>query len=336
VSFTAMIDQSAWLGHFRDSVVTVAELLNEVALRPEQLESAADFTPGFKVKAPPHFRSLIARGDPKDPLLRQVLALAIENSHAPGGSKDPLAEEKFRSHAGIVRKYKGRVLVLLSGACAIHCRYCFRRHYDYGSLALASGDVAKLCETLNADASLAEVILSGGDPLSVTDDKLIELLSRIGAIDHIRTVRLHTRLPTTIPERVTQQLLDFFSSYTKKIVVVVHTNHPNEIDAAVERALSALHGCGALLLNQAVLLKGVNDAADILIRHSWRLGDCNVVPYYLHMLDPVAGAAHFSVRDDAVSDLQDRMRTELPGYLVPRFVREIPGEPYKVPWEAGL
>lgn len=331
-----MINGPSWLDQFRDSTITVAKLLAEVALQPEQLESSVDLTPEFKVKAPPHFRSLIMKGDPKDPLLRQVLALAVENQNIPGASKDPLQEEKFRSGTGITRKYKGRVLILLTGACAIHCRYCFRRHYDYGEIVLTSHDIAKLCETLRADSSLVEVILSGGDPLSVSDDRLIGLLSKIGEIEQIRVVRFHTRLPTTIPERVTDRLLEFLSKYNKKVVVVIHTNHPNEIDGRVEHALSALHTCGAVLLNQAVLLRGVNDDVATLISHCWRLAECNVIPYYVHMLDAVTGAAHFSVADGLAADLQQRMRAELPGYLVPRFVREIPGEPYKVPLEATM
>jgi EF-P beta-lysylation protein EpmB len=331
----AMNHSPPWLDQFRNSTITVSELLAEAALQPGQLSFEVDFNPGFRVKAPPHFRSLIVKGNPNDPLLRQVLALAVENQDVAGSSKDPLREEQFRSGTGITKKYNGRILILLTGACAIHCRYCFRRHYEYGDMVLTPGDVTKLCETLSADSSLAEVILSGGDPLSVSDNRLIGLLSKIGEIDHIQTVRLHTRLPTTIPQRITEELLEFFSKYNKRIVIVVHTNHPNEIDACAERALSELRAARVILLNQAVLLKGVNDDAATLISHCWRLAQCGVIPYYIHMLDAVTGAAHFAVADHLALEFQEKMRTELPGYLVPRFVREVPGAPYKVPLEVA-
>jgi L-lysine 2,3-aminomutase len=333
---SAVVDRQSWQDQYRDSAITAAELLAEVCVPPEQLEFPVDLNPDFKVKAPRHFRSLIRKGNPKDPLLRQVLSLATERQFVEGSSKDPLQEEKFRSGVGQIQKYKGRVLVLLTGACAIHCRYCFRRHYDYGNLILSQSDIEKLCKSLSGDSSLAEVILSGGDPLSVSDERLIRLLSKIDAIDHIRIIRLHTRLPTTIPERITEELLDFFTTYSKRIVIVVHTNHSNEIDYRVERALSDLRAAGVVLLNQAVLLKGVNDDLDTLISHCWRLAKCGVIPYYVHMLDPVAGAAHFSVSDELAAELQEQLRTELPGYLVPHFVREIPGEQYKVPLETTI
>jgi L-lysine 2,3-aminomutase len=227
-----------------------------VALQPEQLALGVDFNPEFKVKAPPHFRSLIAKGNPEDPLLRQVLALAVENQNVSGTSKDPLQEEKIRFGTGITHKYNGRILILLTGACAIHCRYCFRRHYDYGDLVLTSHDVTKLCETLSADSSLAEVILSGGDPLSMSDNRLMGLLSKIGEIDHIQMVRFHTRLPTTIPQRITEELLEFFSKYNKRIVIVIHTNHPNEIDARVESALFALRALPCHSLKSSGAPKG--------------------------------------------------------------------------------
>jgi EF-P beta-lysylation protein EpmB len=325
-----MVAKPRWVEQFQESSITVGALLEEVGLRAEQIESGVDYAPQFRIKAPPHFRSLIRKGDPNDPLLRQVLALGSEIDDLSKGSKDPVEESRFYLGTGTIQKYANRLLVLLSGACAIHCRYCFRRHYPYGDLVLGPQELGALSQLLKKDLSLREVILSGGDPLSVTDQKLARTFEVLDSVEHLQIIRIHTRLPTTIPERVTEELIDLISGCTKKVVIVIHTNHSNELDSRVLTALAKLHQSGSVLLNQAVLLKGVNDNLEALTDHCWRLIQCRVLPYYIHLADAVLGGTHFCVDDEFAIKMRESLRRRLPGYLVPRFVREIPGKPYKV------
>jgi EF-P beta-lysylation protein EpmB len=319
-----------WVEEFQESSTTVEALLEEVGLRAEQVETGVDYAPQFRIKAPPHFRSLIRKGDPNDPLLRQVLAVGSEVDDLSMGSKDPVEENRFYLGTGIIQKYANRLLVLLSGACAIHCRYCFRRHYPYGDLILGPRELGDLSQLLKNDRSLREVILSGGDPLSVTDQKLARTFEVLEGVEHLRVIRIHTRLPTTIPNRVTDELIDLIRACTKKVVIVIHTNHSNELDSRASAALEELHQSGSILLNQAVLLKGINDNVETLTEHCWRLMECRVLPYYVHLADAVSGGAHFCVDDSIATKIREGLRRQLPGYLVPRFVREIPGKPYKV------
>jgi EF-P beta-lysylation protein EpmB len=323
--------EADWKVAYRQAPMSVAELLSRVDLTAAQLPFDLDEASRFQVKAPPHFLSLIRKGDPRDPLLLQVLARGDERiSSAPAGV-DPLGEAGRFKDRGVIQKYRGRVLVLLSGACAIHCRYCFRRHYDYGPMTLGGADVAALADLVEADPSIREVILSGGDPLSVSDRKIAALLERLGRIASLRAIRFHSRTVTAVPSRVTTALLAALSSSRKPIVMVTHTNHPNEIDALVGESLLRLRGAGVTLLNQATLLRGVNDRVEVLIDHSWTLFERGVTPYYVHLLDRVEGADHFVVDWSDARRLQAGLRAELPGYLVPRFVKEIPGAASKMP-----
>ncbi len=283
--------------------------------------AAADF-PLF---VPEPYLSRIRRGDPADPLLRQVLPLDAELDDVAGYSTDPVDDAAAKTTAGLLQKYAGRALLITTGACAIHCRYCFRRHYPYSESPGGIEAWTPALAEIAADASLDEVILSGGDPLTLSDGFLAELAARIGAIPHIRRLRVHTRLPIVIPQRVTAELIAALRGTRLATIVVVHANHPQELDATVATALAQLADAGIVLLNQAVLLRGVNDNAAALAELSRTLVNHRVMPYYLHQLDPVAGAAHFHVPVERGRELVQELLSMLPGYAVPRYVREIPG-----------
>jgi EF-P beta-lysylation protein EpmB len=231
----------------------------------------------------------------------------------------------------VIHKYDGRALLVATGSCAIHCRYCFRRHFPYGDETAAADHWREALDYLRADTSIHEVLLSGGDPLSLAPAKLAELTDALRALPHVRRLRLHTRLPVVLPERVDADLLAWLRGLPWPVAVVVHANHANEIDGAVADALARLRSTGATLLNQAVLLRGVNDDAAVLADLSERLFAAGVLPYYLHQLDRVAGTAHFEVDDARALALHAHLQATLPGYLVPRLVREEPGAPSKTP-----
>jgi EF-P beta-lysylation protein EpmB len=230
---------------------------------------------------------------------------------------------------GVLRKYAGRILLTATGACAVHCRYCFRRHYPYQEANASADDWQGAIEQLATDRSLHEVILSGGDPLMLSDRRLGRFLDRVGEIAHVTRLRIHTRLPVVLPSRVDESLLEVLSRARQRVVMVVHCNHPDELDEAVHAALNRLKGVGLELLNQAVLLKGVNDNIDALTHLSEALFDAGVLPYYLHLLDRVQGAAHFEVDETYARNLVAELRTRLPGYLVPRLAREVAGDSSK-------
>jgi EF-P beta-lysylation protein EpmB len=323
-----------WQDDYRAARLTTAELLARVGLAAADLPYGLAPSVDFAVKVPPHFLSLIGRGDPRDPLLLQVLARADELVEDPALLTDPLGEQSFTPMRGILRKYGSRALLLAAGACAIHCRYCFRRHTDYGAMVLPAGGHAAAVAALAADTAIEEVILSGGDPLTLTDDRLAALLGGLGAIPHLAAIRIHTRTLTTVPARVTPALVAMLTGLGKPVVIVTHTNHAKELDAVVAAALARLRGTGVTLLNQSVLLRGINDTAATIRAHALRLFACGVLPYYMHLLDPVVGAGHFDVGLAEALGLEQQLRDTLPGYLVPRFVREVPGGLAKTPaWQ---
>jgi EF-P beta-lysylation protein EpmB len=270
------------------------------------------------------------RGDPEDPLLRQVLPVAAEDEEVAGFSTNPVGELGSTRGDGLLIKYRSRALVVATGACAIHCRYCFRRHFPYDDGRAPGPRLSDALRVVAADRTIEELILSGGDPLVLSDDSLADLVDRIVSIAQVRRLRIHTRMPVVLPERVDETLVGWIAACPIPVVVVVHANHPREIDDNVARALGALRGAGATVLNQSVLLAGVNDSAQSLADLSIRLFDCGVLPYYLHLLDRVAGAAHFEVDEQRALEIMDELRARLPGYLVPRLVREVAGAPSKV------
>jgi L-lysine 2,3-aminomutase len=298
---------------------------------PRELERAAlRAVRTFSLLAPLGYIGRMRRGDPHDPLLRQVLPLADELQESPAFSRDPVADAAAERSPGLLQKYHGRALMIATGACAVHCRYCFRRHFPYQASLQSPLLRDRALAEIAANPTLEEVVLSGGDPLTSTDDRLAELVDQLAGIPHLRRLRVHTRLPVVIPERVTPALIAWLRGTRLNSVVVIHANHPRELDAQVIASLGDLADAGLPLLNQSVLLRGVNDSAETLIELSQRLLDCQVMPYYLHQLDRVAGAAHFEVPVEQGLAIIAQMRARLPGYAVPRYVREVPGESSKV------
>lgn len=285
----------------------------------------------FPVLVPREYAARMIKGDPHDPLLAQVLAGKIELSEASCGMRDPVGDQQAELIPGLLQKYARRALLITSGACAVHCRYCFRRHYPYSSAPTGIQGWQPALDHIRQDRSIDEVILSGGDPLTVTDNVLRQLIDQLNQIDHIRRIRIHTRVPVVIPSRVCDSLLDWVSSSKVAIYFVLHFNHFREIDSSIEIALSRLRQAGATLLNQSVLLRGVNDSFEALRDLFLRLIDLHVLPYYLHQLDQVEGALHFQVSDARAMELIDCLRADLPGFAVPKLVREIAGESSKTP-----
>jgi len=313
-------------------VRNLGELLDLVGLDADILEAGATSRAAlrFPLRVPRGFVSRMRPGDPEDPLLRQVLPVLAENDDVAGFSDNPVGELGLIRGDGLLSKYQGRALLVATGACAIHCRYCFRRHFPYDEGQTVGGEFSAALGRIASDESIDEIILSGGDPLVLHDDRLAEMASAIAEIPHVRRLRIHTRMPVVLPERVDEALVGWIEASRLPVVVVVHANHPNEIDASVVRALSVLGAAGATLLNQAVLLRGVNDTSEAIEALSKRLFECGVLPYYLHLLDRVAGAAHFEVGEARALEIMETLQARLPGYLVPRLVREIEGAPSKI------
>ena len=321
----------SWREALKDSVRDAGELCRLVGLPSEYAVRAAAAARDFPVFAPRAYIARMRPGDPRDPLLRQVLPVADEQNPAAGYTTDPLAEQAATRGPGLLHKYRSRVLIVTTGACAVHCRYCFRRHFPYHEGAESSDVFAPALRKIAADSTLREVILSGGDPLTLVDDTLAEVAHGLDAIGHLRRLRIHTRLPVMIPERVNDELIDWLRGTRLTPVMVIHANHPAELDTAVGDALARLAAAGIMLLNQSVLLAGVNDDVDVLAELSERLVELGVQPYYLHQLDRVAGAAHFEVDVRRGRQIVTELRRRLSGYMVPRYVREVAGAPYKVP-----
>ena len=320
-----------WRRALAEAVTDPRELLDLLALPGGLLPAAERAAELFGLRVPRGYVARMRPGDPDDPLLLQVLPLGRELEPVPGWGPDPLAEAQASPRPGLLHKYRGRVLLVTTGACAVHCRYCFRRHFPYAEA--HPGWSAGWDETLAhvaADPEAREVILSGGDPLTLSDERLAALVARIEAIPHVERLRIHTRNPVVLPERVDDRLLAWLGGTRLAAVVVVHANHAREIDGSVRAAFAKLRGAGATLLNQSVLLAGVNDSAPALADLSEALFEAGAMPYYLHLLDRVAGAAHFDVPEERARRLVGEVAARLPGYLVPRLVREVPGAPAKV------
>lgn len=293
--------------------------------RPASLKAQSQ----FPLKVPRPFMAKMNKADWNDPLLRQVWP-AIEEEIVHGDYvDDPLAEANSNPVSGLLHKYQGRVLLTAAPHCAIHCRYCFRRHFDYDENAPSRTLWKKCFDYIAADASIEEVILSGGDPLALADKQLSWLLAELESISHITTIRIHTRLPIVIPARITDAFVETLKRLRVKLVMVIHCNHPQELCLDSMRALNILASNGVILMNQSVILKEINDNSDCLVSLSKKLFSANVLPYYLHLPDEVAGTAHFDVAKSKAMKLVAEMRTRLPGYLVPKLVKEEAGEQSK-------
>lgn len=321
----------AWREQLREAVRDPDRLIDLLGLPDELRGDARQAASLFPLVVPHPYLKRIRQGDPDDPLLRQVLPIGDETlSPPPGYTEDPVGEHAAERAAGLLQKYHGRALLIAAGVCAVACRYCFRRHYPYDESPVGLDDWEDTLQVLEGDPDLEEVILSGGDPLMRSDRWLGQLVARLEEIPQLRRLRIHTRLPIVIPDRVDTPLLDWLAKTRLAPTVVVHANHPAEIDASCGAALLRLVTAGVPVLNQTVLLRGVNDEATVLAELSRRLLDVRVMPYYLHQLDPVAGAAHFEVPVERGLELVAELRTQLPGLGVPRYVREVIGAPHKV------
>jgi EF-P beta-lysylation protein EpmB len=320
----------SWRHAIKNAVRDGGELCRILNVDKDLVGSSAAASSDFPVFAPWEFIRRMTPGDPCDPLLRQVLATTNEEHSPPGFADDPVGDDAATLSPGLIRKYRSRALLIATGACAIHCRYCFRRHFPYEAAPKSVDDWQPALDQIAADRELDEVILSGGDPLTLVDETLGELAQQIARIDHIQRLRIHTRLPIVIPQRVTGDLLAWLRGTRLATIMVVHANHPNEIDEPVAQSLTRLADAGVPVLNQAVLLREVNDDAKSLVELSRRLVNLRVMPYYLHQLDRVRGAAHFEVPLEHGLELVAEMRRQLPGYAVPRFVQETAGKESKL------
>ncbi len=319
--------QQAWRASVRDPR-ELLRLLGLEALAGRVSDAAAE---QFPLRVPRSFVARMRPGDPHDPLLRQVLPLDEEMRPAAGFGLDAVGDAAARTGTGVIQKYRGRALLVATGSCAVNCRYCFRRHFPYPDETAARDGWREAVELIRADPGIEEVLLSGGDPLSLATSKLAELTGALAGIPHIKRLRIHSRLPIVLPERVDDGLLAWLSALPWPVALVVHANHANEFDADVDAALARLRGVGAHLLNQAVLLRGVNDSVDALAALCERGFAAGVLPYYLHQLDRVAGVAHFEVDDARAKALHTTLAARLSGYLVPKLVREVPGDTGKRP-----
>lgn len=318
-----------WQAQLAAAITDPAELVSELGLDPALVPPARAAGGQFRLRVPRSFVGRMRHGDPSDPLLRQVLPIGAELSETADYVPDPLGERHYLRARGLLHKYQGRALLITTPACAVHCRYCFRREFPYAEQTGESRWTDAL-DAIGSDPSITEIILSGGDPLSLSDGRLFALTDSVQRIPHVRRLRIHTRLPIVLPARVDSGLLRWLNQVRLPIVIVLHANHPHEIDAEVREACSNLRKAGATLLNQTVLLQGVNDAPHVLAALSEALFDAGVLPYYLHLLDPVRGAAHFNVSEVRAREIAGQLAARLPGYLVPRLAREVPGACAKV------
>lgn len=320
-----------WQQLWREAVRDPRELLSLMGLEALATRISDTAASQFPLRVPRGFVARMRFGDPHDPLLRQVLPLDDEDRVVPGFDLDAVGDAAARTGDGVIQKYRGRALLIATGSCAVHCRYCFRRHFPYNEETAAAAGWGEAVALIAADTSIDEVILSGGDPLSLATSKLAELTAALAAIPHLQRLRIHTRLPVVLPERVDNALVAWLRALPWPVTVVIHANHANEFDDDVDAALTRLRVAGVTLLNQAVLLRGVNDSVEALAALSERGFRAGVLPYYLHQLDRVAGAAHFEVSDDEARALHIALSARLSGYLVPRLVREVAGAPGKLP-----
>lgn len=320
-----------WQQTLAQSIQSIDELLDYVHLSRDQVTISDTASQQFSLKIPRGYADRIQPGNHHDPLLRQILPITDEDIPVQNYIMDPVGDQNTLVTDGVLQKYPGRVLLLTTGSCAIHCRYCFRRHFPYSQHNAARSDWVAAIQYLQSNKDIHEVILSGGDPLMLSDEKLSHLVEKIDKISHINTLRIHTRMPVVLPERINDDLIHWLTHSRLKKVIVIHSNHSQEINQAVISSLARLQQAGVTLLNQSVLLKDINDSGSELIALSHVLFKGGVLPYYLHLLDPVAGASHFEVKTEKACTLISDMQSQLPGYLVPKLVREIAGEQSKTP-----
>lgn len=321
----------SWQQQLASAFTRVEALLDYLKIDLDLLPGARAAAKDFSLRVPVGYAALMEPENPHDPLLRQVLPIDDELRLRPGFSTDPVGDLDRSVETGVLQKYHGRVLLITTGACGIHCRYCFRRHYPYSGSSAERGNWRKAIDFIVRSEQISEVILSGGDPLMLSDKRLAHLTRVLAEIPHVKRLRVHTRLPAVLPERITAEMSDWLSNPGLQSVLVLHINHAREITEILRAALSSLRATGVSLLNQSVLLRGVNDSPQALVELSEGLFAAGILPYYLHQLDPVQGAGHFAVPEPEAIELHRAVMRELPGYLVPRLVQEIPGSGSKTP-----
>lgn len=314
-----------WQQQLAEAFNNLEDLCRYLDLSPNELPVSSAAAENFPLRVPLSFAACIEKGNPHDPLLRQVLPVNEELMVYPGFSHDPVGDLASVSQTGVLHKYQGRVLLINTGSCAINCRYCFRRNFPYGELQLSKQKEEAAIQAIQNDTDISEVILSGGDPLLLSDSRLTRLIRQLDGIGHVRRIRIHTRLPIVLPARITDDLINTLKRSPKQLIVITHCNHANEINERVITACTLLKNSGITLFNQAVLLKGVNDNAKILTALSERLFDLGIIPYYLHLLDKATGTGHFEVSETEALALLRQLQTALPGYLVPKLVKEQAG-----------
>ncbi len=323
-SLLKMLTPSPWRSILRKNFTCVKELADFLELTKEQ-QSQLILRPNFSLQVPLRLAKKMKKGTLDDPLLIQFLPLSNELESAFGFSQDPVCDVNFKKENKLLHKYHGRVLLVCTSACAMHCRYCFRQNFNYDS---TKGFEREL-HAIGEDSSIQEVILSGGDPLSLSDEILDDVFSTIAQFQHVKKVRFHTRFPIGIPERIDDHFLKILEKVPQQIYFVIHCNHPKELDRDIFDSLKKIQALGGIILNQAVLLKGVNDRIETLKELAEKLSNHGIIFYYLHQLDRVKGAAHFEVSEETGKKLVAELAKLLPGYAVPKYVREIPGEPNK-------
>lgn len=316
----------SWQTQLAQAIRQPDELLEYVGLMASSIGYSQTAIKQFPLRVPHAFANRIQSKNPDDPLLRQVFPYLDEENKFEGYINDPLAETTVQPVPGLLHKYKSRVLAITTGACAIHCRYCFRRHFPYEDASANGNNLTQSLNYIQSDRSIEEVILSGGDPLTLSDRRLVEICLSISKINHIKRIRFHTRIPIVLPDRLSEELINNLSKIGKTLIFVLHINHANEIDDAVIENINLLNKYNILVLNQSVLLKGINDSVDSLINLSEKLVEHQVTPYYLHLLDPVAGAAHFDVDEQLAKKILKQMHQTVSGYLVPKLVKEESGK----------
>jgi EF-P beta-lysylation protein EpmB len=316
----------SWQQQLSDTIKNVTDLCLYLKLDPVHYS----LNPNFPLRVPKYYLNKITKNDPQDPLLLQILPQLINADHTVKEFIDPLNEKHYIKTPGLIHKYYNRVLLTVTGACGIHCRYCFRQNFPYNDNVISNKQRQLQIEYLEAHPEINEVILSGGDPLCVNNKVLSDIIAPIHNIPHIKTLRFHSRMPLVIPDRIDQDFLTVLKKYNNlNYVLVTHCNHPNELDPYIKVKMGLLKQNNITLLNQSVLLHQINDNADTLITLSNKLFECHILPYYLHMLDPVIGSNHFNVDTHTAKQLMTTIQAKLPGYLVPKLVREIAGQPNK-------
>lgn len=284
----------------------------------------------FPLRVPREFVDRMEKGNIDDPLLKQILPIQDEETSFPGFNNDPVGDIDAMTETGVIHKYQGRVLFITTGSCAINCRYCFRRNFPYSGFQLSTQKLDRAIQYIADNQDISEVILSGGDPLLLNDKKLFSLINRLDKITHLKRIRIHSRIPVVLPSRITQDFCQALSKIKKNIIFVIHSNHTNELSEGVRIACQKIKNCNVTLLNQSVLLKGINDTAEELVRLSERLFSFDILPYYLHMLDRALGTHHFEVDQKTAISLMDQIKKQLPGYLVPKLVIEQAGALNKI------